>query len=532
MVGTFRATAANVTLKATFDDKSTPTNSLVRWNVGAYRITPIGDCRAKVPPLSSIDGPLIAGQTNVGVLGVTNGATIVYVYANGIPVGTNSSFNLGTNLTGKVTVKTSALNKGDVIQATQVYNPGAGCSAVEGNLTSGGPLVGGGANPTIRMCFEIGKNTGLTGPVGANAGGVGSPVYWMGAYTRAQATTGASFLGGATLSPGAGWQTVTFDNGNGPTYDYNDNTVGPIAGSFAVLSGVAFAMEDDTDSGPFQIYIDNIQNGSNVLFNAETNTTGSTPFFNTPTGSGSFGGYSTAVNLLPTPNLAVVVNTNSDTGTKSALISFQFAHNVLNTTWAHLSTKTFPEIDLSQPISMRVLVLPVGTATNALNILSPTKLPNATTLVGSSTSFTMVGATLGGTESSSVTYQWQLEGANMSDTTTPNGTVITGSSTSTLQLNNATTDVQGAITCVVTTTASGATSSISGSLAVVTSVPPSALAYSWTSPSSLSLSWSAGVLQSAGTLLSSGTVWTDVPSAASPYPVTLGTQTFYRLRGQ
>ncbi|MGZ5527344.1 MAG: immunoglobulin domain-containing protein, partial [Limisphaerales bacterium] len=459
MAGTFRATDVAVTLKATFDDKSTPVNSGVRWNEGAYRITLQGDCRAKVPQLTSIDGPLIAGQTNVAVLGVTNGATIVYVYANGVQIGTNSSFSLGTNLTGKVTVKTSPLNKGDVIQATQVYNPGSGCSAVEGYLLSSGPVVGGGANPVIRMCFEVGKNTGLTGPIGANAGGLGTPVYWMGASTRAQALTGASFVGGTTLNPDAGWQTVTYNNTDGPTYDYNDNSSGPIAGSYAVLSGVAFAMEDTTDSGPYQIYIDNIQNGSTVLFDAETNNTGTTPFFNTPSGSGSFGGYSTAGNVLPNPNLAVVVNTNSDTGTKSALISFQFAHNVFNTTWLHLSTKSFPEIDLSQPISMRVLVLPVGTTTNALNILSPAKLPNTTGQIGSTVTFTMVGATLGGTESSSVTYKWQLNGTDLTDYTTASGTIITGSGTSTLRFDNATTDVQGTITCVVRTTASGATSS-------------------------------------------------------------------------
>jgi hypothetical protein len=517
-----------VTLKATY--ASTTDATTYRWNEGAYRITLQGDCRAKVPQLSSIDGPLIAGQTNVTVIGVTNAATIVYVYANGTPIGTNSSFSF-TNSTAKVTVRTSPLNKGDMIQATQVMNAGGACGAVEGYLTSSGPLVGGGANPTIRMCFEIGKNTGLTGPIGANAGGLGTPVYWMGAYTRAQATTGASFVGGATLDPQAGWQTVTFAN-DASTYDYNNNTVGPIAGTFAVLSGVAFAMEDESDSGPFQIYIDNIQNGSTVLFSGETNTTGSTPFFNTPTGSGSFGGYNSSVNVLADPNLAVVVNTNSDTGTKSILVSFQFAHNVLNTTWLHLSTKTFPEIDLSQPISMRVLVLPVGTTTNALNIISPVTLPNSTNLVGSSVSFTMAGATIRGTDSASVTYQWQQDGNNLSDTTTANGTVITGSGTSTLHFDNATTDVQGVITCVVTASASGASSSISGSETVTTSVPPSGLTYLWTPPSSLSLSWTAGVLQSANTLLNAGTVWTDVPSANSPYQVPVGNQTYYRVRGQ
>jgi len=527
LAGTFRATDTAVTLKATYASTTDATTS--RWNEGAYRFTLQGDCRAKVPQITSIDGPLIAGQTNVGVLGVTNGATTVYVYANGTPIGTNSSFSF-TNTTAKVTVRTSPLNKGDLIQATQVYNPGCGSS--EGYLTSSGPMVGGGANPVIRMCFEIGKNTGLTGPIGANAGGLGTPVYWMGASTRAQATTGASFVGGVTLNPGTGWQTVSFNNTDGPTYDYNDNTVGPIAGTFAVLSGVAFAMEDESDSGPFQVYIDNIQNGSTVLFNGETNTTGSTPFFNTPTGSGSFGGYNSSVNVLADPNLAVVVNTNSDTGTKSALISFQFAHNVLNTTWVHLSTKTFPEIDLSKPISMRVLVLPVGTTTNALNIISPVTLPNSTNLVGSSVSFTMAGAVIRGTDSSSVTYQWLQDGNNLSDTTTANGTVITGSSTSTLHFDNATTDVQGVITCVVTATSSGATSSISGSETVTTSLPPSGLTYVWTAPSSLSLSWTAGVLQSATTLLNAGTVWTDVPSANSPYLVPVGSQIYYRLRGQ
>jgi hypothetical protein len=324
---------------------------------------------------------------------------------------------------------------------------------------------------------------------------------------------------------------VAFDNASGPTLDYNDNTFGPIAGTFGVLSGIAFAMEDTTDTGPFNIYIDNIKNGTNVLFDAETNNVGSTPFFNTPNGGANFGGYNSAVNVLPDPNLCSISTSNADTGTKAILCAFQFSHNSFNTTWMHVSTKNFPEVDLSKPVSMRVLVLPVGTKTNGLNIISPVYLPNLSKVVGSSASFSVASAVLGGTDSASVSYQWMQNGNNLTDTTTPNGSVISGTQTATLQINNVTSDVQGDITCTITSGTFGYQSSVSGSLTATTSVPPSSLTYSFTGPSTLNLSWTAGVLQSADTLLSAGTVWTDVAGANSPYQVPVTTQKYYRLRG-
>jgi len=527
LAGQFRATAANVTIKAVFDDKTTPPSGSVRWNEGAYRLTLLGDCRGKVPQLSTVDGPLVDGQTSVTVLGVTNGATTVNVYANGTKIGTASGFNFGTNTTGNVTVNVSpAITKNQLLTASQVFDPGSGCGAVESYLPAGGQLVGGGPNSVIRAVFEVGKNTALTGPVGVSAPGTGTPIYWVGSAGRATAITGASFNGGATLNPTGGWQTVAFNNQDGVNLDYNDNTSGVIAGNFGVLDGIAFAIESD-DTGPYNIYIDNIMNGTNVLFDAETNTLGSAPFFNTPNAGGNFGGYNSAVNILPDPNLNVVINTNADTGTKSLLLAWQFGHNAYNTTWMHVSTKNLPQVDLNQAISMRVLVLQVGTVTNTLTIVSPVYLPNQFAVIGTTVNYSMAAARLAGTESGSVSYKWQLNGNDLSDNPTGAGSVITGSQTANLQIANVQTDMIGTITCVVTTSGLSS-SSVSGQLNVGTSVPPSNLSYSGTV-----LNWSAGVLQSTHQLLNANTVWTDVAGATSPYTVVpSATPTFYRVRGQ
>jgi len=50
-------------------------------------------------------------------------------------------------------------------------------------------------------------------------------------------------------------------------------------------------------------------------------------------------------------------------------------------------------------------------------------------------------------------------------------------------------------------------------------------------PGGLTLTWACGTLQYTDALLGIGTVWTDVPGAVSPYPVTPGNpQRFYRVR--
>jgi len=134
--------------------------------------------------------------------------------------------------------------------------------------------------------------------------------------------------------------------------------------------GVAFCL-DDTDSGPYEIYIDNIRNGSTTItdFESATNQTPSY-VFRSPLFS-----VTTSEKLLAAPNVALVTNLNADTGSNSLLASWQFRDTPLQSTWLRLTTQGTngtpnSQVDLSQPISIRFLVLPVGQTTNAFQVSS------------------------------------------------------------------------------------------------------------------------------------------------------------------
>jgi hypothetical protein len=125
-------------------------------------------------------------------------------------------------------------------------------------------------------------------------------------------------------------------------------------------------------------------------------------------------------------------------------------------------------------------------------------------------------------------YQWSKGGVNLS-----NGGNVSGATTSALTLSSVSAPDAGTYTVKVTEQAgSFCSGAVQGTLAVTTSVAPSSLSFNYAAPT-LTLSWSAGVLQTNGTLLGTGNAWGDLPGATSPYPVTpSNTRMFYRLRGQ
>ena len=127
-----------------------------------------------------------------------------------------------------------------------------------------------------------------------------------------------------------------------------------------MLDAVAIAIDDLTDTGPYDLYIDNLQNGTTVFQDFEGFCAGDQEVgFRAPGFSGS------SVGLLSAPNVSIISNGAADTGTKSVRIRFQW-NGTNDTQWLRLTTyaaamgTAYPMVDLADPISLRMLLLPVG----------------------------------------------------------------------------------------------------------------------------------------------------------------------------
>lgn len=143
-------------------------------------------------------------------------------------------------------------------------------------------------------------------------------------------------------------------SGSSPAGTQND-----LQGQWGTIDAIAFAIDDISDTGPYDIYIDNLQNGSTV-FQTFDNAVGNTAAygFQPPGYSGSTSG-----NILGAPNSARVSIRAADTGDKSLHVQFQW--NGTNTTkWLRFTTSgavgQSPQINLDDPTSIRFLMLPVG----------------------------------------------------------------------------------------------------------------------------------------------------------------------------
>lgn len=129
-----------------------------------------------------------------------------------------------------------------------------------------------------------------------------------------------------------------------------------LPGSWGILEGIAFAIAATDDTGPFDLYIDNLQNGDNVFQTFEAAPANSTDYgFRAPSFSGTTGG-----NLLTIPDVGQVSNLAADTGTKSFHVRFQWK-GTNTSSWLRLTTSGVnnPQVNLEQPISFRVLLQPV-----------------------------------------------------------------------------------------------------------------------------------------------------------------------------
>ncbi len=328
----------------------------------------------------TVTGPLAAGSTTVQVVGVDAAATLVSVYEGANLIGT------AVPDAGAATVTVSpALSKGQSITATQTID------GVE-NCNSAAAIVGSGVNKGLLLTLGIRENTSLTGGVGADGGTTGANITWVGASTK----NGTAPIG-KPITPSTSWQTITFDPATDPRLAFTG--AGTLDGTFGVLEHLAItAGPDSADTGPYVLYIDNVSSGGSVFADFESFDAGKQVMFQEPTFSGS-----TSANLLTLPSVSTIDATRGDASAKSVRIEFQFKDEAA-TRWVRLTTNSTgaalldglgnPQVDLTQPISLRYLLLPACTPPT-VTAVAPTSAAT-----GATVSVSITGATnlvVGGT---------------------------------------------------------------------------------------------------------------------------------------
>lgn len=485
-----------------------------RVYIDAFRFTEVNPCTG-VAPQVTVTGPLQANQVFVNVGGIDAGSTNISIFADGTFIGQKTAGIVA----GSNAVPVSALAFGQQITATQTKN---GCTSP---LPSSGPIVGGGPNPSVNVFLSCWSNSAYAGPVGTNSSIPASGVYYV---LKADGLTGGSQSaphGGQQLVPGQCWQTVTFQHGVDSALRLDNGAVITQYDPFAALDALIFSIDTSAapDSGPYDIYVDQIMNGDTVIEDFEAYAVGSVSRLNNPNAQGQFP--NPAVTYLSYPNSSTISTNSAYAGTKSCRLQWQWA-DTQDVRWARIqfnatAGKAFPQIDTSKPITVRYLLLPVGQSGDAMHFSTAPAAQSK--LVGQTATFIVAVAGTG-----PFTYQWSKDGNNLSD-----GGNISGAGTSSLTVANLAVSDSGAYNVLVNQQGGlSCSGSIGATLSVSQSLPPSSLSYSWASPN-LTLNWTAGVLQSNITLLTTNNIWTDVPNATSPFQVTpAGTQSYYRLRGQ
>ncbi|HZQ46662.1 MAG TPA: immunoglobulin domain-containing protein, partial [Verrucomicrobiae bacterium] len=185
--------------------------------------------------------------------------------------------------------------------------------------------------------------------------------------------------------------------------------------------------------------------------------------------------------------------------------------NTLSVNWVRLNALNHPQIDLSKPISFRVLVLPVGVTTGDMSVST---IADQTQNTGGSATFNVSATGIG-----PFTYQWSFNDTN----------VISGATSSTYTASNLTTNNAGRYTVAVGD-GNGCTNYSSAHLTVNTAITPVSITITYNGANVI-LNWPGShTLQSAPS--ATGT-YTDVagPVLTGPYSVPpSGSALFFRLR--
>jgi len=151
----------------------------------------------------------------------------------------------------------------------------------------------------------------------------------------------------------------------GPSVKWNSasgdpDPVGTMYGlrsNWYTIDAIAIAIDDLTSSGPHDLYIDTIQNGSTVFYNMEPAPAGTADYaLRAPSFSGTTSG-----NLAGAPNSSVVVNNAAYEGTKAMRVQWAW-NSTVNTRWLRLTTSGVgnPQVNVNDPIIIRVLYIPDG----------------------------------------------------------------------------------------------------------------------------------------------------------------------------
>ena len=391
-----------------------------------------------LPQSSAIDGPLAAGQTTVTVVGVDANATEVKVYANSSTVIGDATGLATPHATTVIVPLTTPLVKGDTIGANQVKGGIESCT----QNSSAGPKVGGGSNAKVGVALDLYAVTG------ANTVVVGGTTWFAGSTSLPAPST--------VLTPSVGWQTVTWAL-NDPAISMNW-VLGPSSVPFTmntsggvVLEGIWLTVDpsDTSDTGPYNIYIDNIKNGTYSSLDFEAIADGAVPAvdpMSLPNSSLHRG-----AGLNTPPNVSMVTSVNTDVGARCNQLNYQFFNSGINGICPSMTTVASwnRTVDPTQPLSMRILVLPVGCTTAALSISQPA--PKAL-VSAQADSITMVPTTSNYGGTAALTYQWKKNGVSITDAGD-----ITGTTSATLNFASPVCGDAGTYTCAVTDTLTGCT---------------------------------------------------------------------------
>jgi hypothetical protein len=376
-----------------------------RWYMDEVRFEGLCcPCCGVVPPVG-ITGPLAAGQTNVNATAVSFGATNVTVYANRTIIIGVTNYPPGF-AAGTVTVPTIPLVKGDIITATQTKLSAAGVPCTSDQPLSG-PIVGSGS-PKLILSLGCQKSTSLTGPIGTPTPNPGTDtLYWVKATGTVFGLPGSPPLGGWEVTPSQCWQTLYFDWQTDPCRAWLGNVAYTETNAFAVLESLAIGIDnDDLDSGPYDLYVDRILNGTNVIADFE-GFTNDAPNVNVANPNAT---------TMPPPSFFLgapmstrIAQDNVFSGTNSCRVQWQFADNN-PIRWCRLLFNqpplVYPQLDTHQPVTVRLLALPVGQSTGQEFNGTVSAITNTTPLCPGGT----VGLGVTVTGSGPYTYQWYDNG--------------------------------------------------------------------------------------------------------------------------
>jgi len=351
-------TVTNPRIKIAFTSCGSALASANRWYMDEVRFESMDPC-AGVATQPTVTGPLAAGSNYVVVVGVAPKATNITVYANlTTPIAvTNQANGFGSSSVKVWLDSPNLLNRSDVITATIIATNSLG-GACASTPAESGPIVGSGG-PKMIISLGCMKNSTLTGPIGTPTGGGGEQLYWVKATGTANGLSATAPVGGWEVLPSECWQTLTFNWATDPCLNWLGTSTTNDSNPFAILESLAIGIDgNDPDSGPYEIYVDKIMNGTNVLADFEG--------YNNGTANVNF----QAANATATPPagyfLAQPMSTTTSTnaafhGTNSCRIEFQFVDNS-PIRWARIlmsqAPLIYPQVDTHQPVTMSVLVLP------------------------------------------------------------------------------------------------------------------------------------------------------------------------------